>query len=192
MLKRHQRWPAILALFATALLATPAIHAQQSADWTLARADGSEFSLKDNRGEKTTLVLFWATWCPYCKALMPHLESLVLEHSPDDFEIVAITIGEDGDPASFLKKKGYDFTLLPDGEKVAAIYGVRGTPGVLIFNERSELVFDLRKQPSQTLDTEGMKRRDVAARRAPFWAAQIRGALDATLIERPAPDASSD
>lgn len=176
------RWSGMTALLATALLCLPTASADNApSDWTLTRADGGEFSLSDNRGEKTTLVLFWATWCPYCKALMPHLESLVLEHSEDEFEIVAITIGEDGDPAGFLKNKGYDFTLLPDGEEVAGLYGIRGTPGVLIFNRDSQLVFDLRKQPSQTLNTEGMKRRDVAARRAPFWAAQIRRALDDAL-----------
>lgn len=189
MLYLTRRW---LALLAAALFLLPAAHAQDApTDWTLARADGGEFSLSDNRDQKTTLVLFWATWCPYCKALMPHLESLVLEHSEDEFEIVAVTIGEDGDPAAFLKNKGYDFTLLPDGEKVAGLYGIRGTPGVLIFNQQSELVFDLRKQPSQALNTEGMKRRDVAARRAPFWAAQIRRAVDDALSASE-PAAASD
>ena len=66
-------------------------------------------------------LLFTGTaWCPYCKALMPHLESLVLQHDPARFEILAITLGEDGDPAAFLRKHGYDFTLLPDGDEVAA------------------------------------------------------------------------
>jgi len=166
-----------------ALLFSAGAQAQEHAsfDWTLDRADGTPFTLSDNEGEKTTLILFWATWCPYCKALMPHIESMVLEHGQENFEVLAITIGEDGDPAKYLRDKGYDFTLLPDGDQIAAKYGIRGTPGVLIVNQDGKTVFDLRRQPAQQLNTENMKRRDVAARRAPFWAAQIRQALDATL-----------
>ena len=173
----------LLAGLLAALLVSAAAAAEPapSPDWRLARADGSVFHLKEQVGEKTHLVLFWATWCPYCKALMPHIESLVLEHADRDFEVLAVTIGEDGNPAAFLDTHGYDFTLLPDGEKVAELYGIRGTPGVLIIDRQGQVTFDLRDQRRQTLDTSQMKRRQIAARRAPFWAAQIRQALDEAL-----------
>ena len=186
MLNKIALWTALLTLLGITLAATPAAHAEDSSgNWSLPRADGGTFSLHDNRDEKTTLVLFWATWCPYCKALMPHLESLVLEHGNGAFEVAAITIGEDGDPAMFLQKQGYDFTLLPDGEKVAERYGIRGTPGVLIFDRNGQQVFDLREQKAQTLETGNLTRREVAARRGPYWAAQIRKALDAALAHGP-------
>ncbi|MCP5091039.1 MAG: redoxin domain-containing protein, partial [Gammaproteobacteria bacterium] len=28
--------------------------------------------------QQPVILLFWATWCPYCKALMPHLQSIRL------------------------------------------------------------------------------------------------------------------
>ena len=28
-----------------------------------------------------TIVLFWASWCPFCKALMPHLQSIIDEYN---------------------------------------------------------------------------------------------------------------
>lgn len=158
-------------------------------DWTLSRTDGTPFQLADNAGSKPTLILFWATWCPYCKSLMPHLESMVLEHGSDAFEVAAITIGEDGNPDMFLRKQGYDFTLLPDGDEVAKRYGIRGTPGVLIFDRDGNEVFDLRDQPTQSIETGNLSRREVAARRGPFWAAQIRKALDAALAT---PNAAED
>lgn len=177
----------LAALFFVVAIAFPTASADHTSDnaWTLPRADGTPFSLSDNVGERPTVVLFWATWCPYCKAVMPHIESMLLEHGTDAFEVAAITIGEDGDPAMFLHKQGYDFTLLPDGEKVAERYGVRGTPGVLIFDRQGHQVFDLREQPAQTLETGNLTRREVAARRAPFWAAQIRKALDEALVPAP-------
>ena len=172
-----RQWSMVLLLLACGFGAG-ARELPVSPDWTLARADGSDFVLSEHVGQKTYLVLFWATWCPYCKALMPHLESVVLEHADRDFEILAITIGEDGDPGAFLRNHGYDFTLLPDGEQVAESYGIRGTPGVIIINRDGDVAFDLRDQRQQVLDTSNMKRRDIAARRGPFWAAQIRKALD--------------
>ena len=175
--------PQLAATLLLAALALPLASAHHAApdDWTLNRADGTPFALSDNAGEKPTVVLFWATWCPYCKALMPHIESMLLEHGTDAFEVAAVTLGEDGDPAMFLHKQGYDFTLLPDGEDVAKRYGIRGTPGVLIFSRDGHAVFDLRDAPAQTLDTGNLTRREVAARRAPHWAAQIRKALDEAL-----------
>ncbi len=29
------------------------------------------------------IYLFWASWCPYCKALMPHLQSIQVEYGAD-------------------------------------------------------------------------------------------------------------
>ncbi len=175
---------ALLALLAASAGAT-APEKPASPDWELARADGSQFVLSEQVGERPFVLLFWATWCPYCKALMPHIESMVLEHNMGaDFEVLAITIGEDGDPAAFLKEKGYDFTLLPDGEDVAKLYGIRGTPGVLIIDREGRVAFDLRDQRAPSFDTTNMKRRDIAARRAPYWAAQIRRALDDALSPR--------
>ena len=150
-------------------------------DWQMTTAAGDVFDLGEQAGEKTYLVLFWATWCPYCSALMPHLESLLIEHGKENLEVLAITIGEDGDPSEYLQRRGYHFTLLQGGESVAKRYGVTGTPGVIIVDKRGEVAFDLRRQPKQALDTEGMKHRAIATRRAPYWAAQIRGALDDVL-----------
>lgn len=172
----------LLALLAYGAAATP--ERPQSPEWSLARADGSEFVLSDRVGDKPYVLLFWATWCPYCKALMPHIESMVLEHDRADFEVLAITIGEDGDPARFLADKGYDFTLLPDGEQVAEQYGIRGTPGVLIIDRDGRVAFDLRDERQPSFDTGEMTRREIAARRAPWWAAQIRKALDESLTPR--------
>ena len=74
-----------------------------------------------------TILLFWATWCPYCKALMPHLQSVIDQYG-DDVRLLAISVKEDGDPAAFMKEAGYDWTLLMNGDDadndlVAALTG---------------------------------------------------------------------
>jgi thiol-disulfide isomerase/thioredoxin len=148
-------------------------------DWTLDTADGRPVNLQQEVREQTTIIFFWATWCPYCKALMPHLQSIRLEYG-DDVEIIAISIKEDGDPVAFVANAGYDFTLLPEGDDVAELYGVTGTPGVFIVDQDRTIQFDLRSLPRIDPPATGkpVSNGRKAAYRAPYWAAEIRKHLD--------------
>ena len=116
---------------------------------------------------------------------MPHLQSIRLEYG-NDIGILAINIMEDGDPVSYITEAGFDFTLLLDGDPVADKYDITGTPGVIIVDTRQKIRFDLRKLPRPEIGIEGEKlsRKQVAKRLAPYWAAEIRSALDTLEIEK--------
>lgn len=113
---------------------------------------------------------------------MPHLQSIQLEYG-DDVQILAIHFRDDNDPVSFVRNNGYDFTVLPDGDDVAKLYEIMGTPGVIIVDTNQQIQFDLRelpmKAPPKTVKSDSHKSR--AAYRAPYWAAKIRASLDAVL-----------
>ena len=166
------------------ILATTSLPAAESPDWTFETIDGVQLTLSEEVSEQTTILLFWATWCPYCKALMPHLQSIKLEYG-EDVEILAIHFRDDDDPAAFIEDAGYNFTLLPSGEEIASLYGVWGTPGVLIVDGDMNIRFDLRELPSQNLpdDVESAGHGRRSAHRAPWWAARIRESLDQVIGE---------
>lgn len=168
-----------ILLFIVALLLSSPLLAEESPDWTFDTIDGEALTLSEEVAEQTTILFFWATWCPYCKALMPHLQSIELEYG-DRVEILAIHFRDDNDPAEFIERAGYDFTLLPSGEDLASLYGVWGTPGVLIVDEEMQIRFDLRELPARALpaDVESAGHGRRSAHRAPWWAAEIRLALD--------------
>jgi len=161
---------------------TLATSADSAPDWSLKSADGSVVQLSDEVQERPAILLFWASWCPYCKALMPHLQSIRLEYG-EDINILAINFREDGDPVAFIRNAGYDFTVLPDGDEVAAAYGVYGTPGVIVVDSAQKIRFDLRTLPKKDPPTTGnpASHRKKAAYRAPYWAAEIRVAIDSVL-----------
>lgn len=169
-----------LLLFA----AMSAHSAELAADWSLESAEGETVRLSEEVGEQPAILLFWATWCPYCKALMPHLQSMRLEYG-DQVKILAINFREEGDPVGFIQSAGYDFTVLPNGDEVAAVYGIWGTPGVLIVDGEQRIRFDLRSLPkiNPPMDGERPGHKKMAAYRAPYWAAEIRKALDSVLQE---------
>ncbi len=151
-------------------------------DWALVSAQGETVQLSEELREQPVVILFWASWCPYCKALMPHLHSLRLEHG-DKIKILAVNFREDGDPVEFIETAGYDFTVLPDGDDVAAAYNVYGTPGLIIVDQEQNIRFDLRSLPRREppFSKESSSHKRIAAYRAPYWAAEIRKSLDAVL-----------
>ena len=124
-------------------------------------------------------LLFWATWCPYCKALMPHLQSIKFEHG-EDVKILALNfIDEKGDPIAFIRDQGYDFTLLENAEEIADLYNVYGTPGLILVDQDMKIRFNLLKLPHLKLPNTGekMSSSKSAALLAPYWAAELRKAL---------------
>jgi len=150
-----------------------------ASNWTLRTPDGVSVELAERSQERPQIILFWATWCPYCKALMPHLQSIRLEYG-DALGLLAVSIRADGNPEEFIANAGYDFTLLLDGDAVADEYQIVGTPSVIIVDTKRNIRFDLRQLPGLEMGPDGQEytHRQRAKRLAPYWAAEIRKALD--------------
>ena len=81
----------ILVAILYILLPAIGLAEQTAPDWTLLTSDGLKVNLAEEAGKQTTILFFWATWCPYCKALMPHLQSIRLEYG-DSVNILAINV----------------------------------------------------------------------------------------------------
>jgi thiol-disulfide isomerase/thioredoxin len=58
--------------------------------------DGKPLSLADYKG-KVVLVDFWATWCPGCMKLVPHLKALSEKHAAAGFAVVGVNLDTDAD-----------------------------------------------------------------------------------------------
>ncbi len=146
--------------------------------WTLTDANGTSHNFPESGKNKTTILLFWATWCPYCKRLMPHLQSVLYEYGDKlDLQIYALNVNEDDDPVAYIDENGYDFLLFKEAEQVAKIYGVKGTPGVLVFDRNGQQVFDLSQIQSEHLIKGKKPHWQRAIKKAPFWAAELRKKL---------------
>lgn len=130
-----------------------------------------------------TIVLFWASWCPFCKALMPHLQSIIDEYNYE-VRVLALNIREDKNPVEFLEEYGYQFLLIPEADEIAKSWGVKSTPGLYLADQSGRVVFNLRAIPERAYpperfaDNEELKMYQKAARGAPFWAAHLRKAID--------------
>ncbi len=151
----------------------------QSPDWTAKTLAGNDIQLYEIAKERPQILLFWATWCPYCKALMPHLQSILLEHA-GEFDVLALSYREDGDPVKYVESASFDFTLILAGDSVAELYGIEGTPGLILIDTTGQIRFDRRDLADLALSADGKKlsHSQAARRLAPYWAAELRKALD--------------
>ncbi|RHW41957.1 TlpA family protein disulfide reductase [Neobacillus notoginsengisoli] len=60
-------------------------------DFELTTLNGETVKLSDYKGKKVILN-FWATWCPPCKAEMPHMQNFYEKNKDKGIEIVAVNL----------------------------------------------------------------------------------------------------
>jgi thiol-disulfide isomerase/thioredoxin len=173
-----------------ALAACEPIHPTSQLNWQppgfAINLPGGEVFRYPNNLEGPTVVLFWATWCPYCKALMPHLQSIVDEHE-GRVQVLALNFKDDDDPTAFLAQRRYDFKLILHSEEIAKSWGVKGTPGLFLADKTGRVVFSRAAIPEASYPTNPaephheLNNYQKAARQAPDWAATLRVAIDQLL-----------
>jgi thiol-disulfide isomerase/thioredoxin len=90
-------------------------------------------SLKfEDHKDKVVVVEFWATWCPPCRASIPHVNALYKKHK-DKVVVIGISGENEKVVADFLKKqKEMEYVVACNGGKTAAAYGVNGIPHAFV------------------------------------------------------------
>lgn len=100
---------------------------------------GSEHKLSDYKGKKVMLV-FWATWCPACRAGVPHLKELRRIAGEKDVALLAIAAEELKVVKAFVDRQAIDYTVLlekgnlPVPFGVGRLYGSTGLPGAFFID----------------------------------------------------------
>lgn len=132
---------ALLAGFTQTTAFAGAEKGGKAPDFVLPDADGSLVSLKDYRG-KALVVHFWASWCPYCKKVQPGLQALADNYADRGLVVIGISFREDPgtEPQAILKARGHRFITLIDGDEVAEMYGVRGTPTTVFISSNGTVI----------------------------------------------------
>lgn len=107
--------------------------------------DQNWVSLKDFKGEKLTVIDFWATWCKPCVAAIPKLNSIYGDFSEKGVGFIGVNV--DG-PRNLSKVKPfatsmnikYPMVLDPDQDLVNR-FNVTVFPTLIVLNEKGKEVF---------------------------------------------------
>src|SRR5512141_3500665 len=104
------------------------------ADFTLQGLDGQPVSLSQFLGKKPVLLVFWATWCPECKAAFPKINALYGGPVGQKMQILALDFRETREKVA-AAVKSHDIrypVLLDERGQVARAYRVAGIPTYVI------------------------------------------------------------
>ncbi len=107
-------------------------------DFTLKDKDGNSIQLSQFKG-KVVVLNFWATTCPPCVSEMASLEKLSKSFPVDQFEVLGVSMDEDGWPAieQFRKSHPVTFKIILDQDfKVADLYGTYRIPETYIIDKQ--------------------------------------------------------
>jgi len=110
----------------------------EAPDFVLQTLNGKEVKLSLYRGEKGVVIDFFATWCPPCRAGVPHLIRFGKEYADRDIVVLGVNLDKkQEDIAAFAEKAGIPYAVLlnPDGS-VAQQYGVSGIPTYIGVDKR--------------------------------------------------------
>ncbi len=112
-----------------------------SVQWQLKDAWGDQVEYDQARQQQPTVLFFWASWCPFCHRLMPGFQRVYNEYRDKGVTIYSINVWETGDALAYMFDHEYEFPVLVDGEAVASIYGVKGTPALFVIAPDGRVVF---------------------------------------------------
>jgi cytochrome c biogenesis protein CcmG/thiol:disulfide interchange protein DsbE len=110
--------------------------------WTT--ADDKVQTLADHAG-KAVILDFWATYCPPCRAEIPHLNSLIAKYGPENLHVVGLNVGgEDDRPEipKFLASTKTDYPIgFPEDDLVRFIFAERDDiPQTAVFDRKGRMI----------------------------------------------------
>lgn len=111
---------------------------KQFTDFEVKAQDGAVQKLSDHVGKgKVTLVDFWASWCPPCRAEIPKLQALKARYG-DQFDVVGVAVWDNPDDTRKAMKE-FDITWpviigTQNLTEPTDLYGIKSIPHIIIFD----------------------------------------------------------
>ena len=97
---------------------------------------------------RTTVLYWWASWCPFCREQTPEMQKLWQRHAAQGLRLVGIAVDKQVEAArQYLAKGGFDFPCAWYGEALAAAFErPRGIPVTVVLDRSARVLLSARGQ----------------------------------------------
>ena len=113
-----------------------------SKDFTLTDLEGTSHALSSYKG-KVVLLDFWASWCPPCRAEIPHLVNIYNAYKDKGLVIIGVGLDKRANLVKIQRELKIDYTVLVDEKsEVGRLYDVKGIPRTLILDKEGRIAAD--------------------------------------------------
>jgi thiol-disulfide isomerase/thioredoxin len=104
--------------------------------------EGNRVNLEDYRG-KAVFVNLWATWCPPCRAEMPHISDLYDKvKDTENLEFLMIALDKELEKSkNFMESKDFSFTSVHASFGLNESLQSQSIPTTLVVSPQGEIVF---------------------------------------------------
>ena len=111
--------------------------APKAFNFQLTTLEGENVSLNDYAG-KVLILDLWDTWCPPCKAEIPHFIELYDKYESKGLEILGVAFGREGEAAvrNFAKDYGVNYTSAIANQELMNGYGpINSIPTTFVIDQ---------------------------------------------------------
>ena len=123
-----------------------AMRNKSAPDFTLTDLQGKRWSLRALRG-KVVVLNFWFTSCAPCIQEMPELNKLTKAYNPNDVVFLALTFNKGDQVRTFLKKRAFDYILLPGSQEADQNYHISSWPTSMVIDREGTIKFITQLSP---------------------------------------------
>lgn len=149
----------ITALFVVGIysqsIATAASVGNKAPAFSLQTHDGKTFKLENLKGKRGVVLVFFATWCPYCMVEVPEVKNFVEQSKGKNILVYGVNLRQPQHVVDkFVADYKVNYRILLDTEgAVAKRFGVRGIPFIAGIDANGVIQFTGHKLPE---DKEGL------------------------------------
>jgi len=132
----------LIVVFALIIFACTKLSSGRKApDFTLQTVGGESVRFSQYVSNRNSIVIFWATWCPACRASLEKLKKNIHEFEKRNIKIVLVNLREEKSKVQAFAEENsiYLDIFLDTDAKVGESYGVKGIPQIYFIDKKGRI-----------------------------------------------------